>query len=56
MKLRHLLWSLDNWLHGYAFGPVQRCRLCDHTSPGHYPFLPALGHPRRAGPAVGTLL
>lgn len=31
------LWSLRNWLKGFAFGPVQRCRACGHTSPYHYP-------------------
>lgn len=33
MKLRHRLWSLQNWLRGYRFGPVQRFRCCGHTTP-----------------------
>jgi hypothetical protein len=30
-------WSLENWRKGYKFGPVQRFRCCDHTTPHHYP-------------------
>jgi len=38
-------WSLNverqgnrwNWRKGYKFGPVQRFRCCDHTTPYHYP-------------------
>lgn len=35
-KATHLHWSVSNWLHGYAFGPVRRCRECGHTTPSHY--------------------
>jgi hypothetical protein len=34
LKLRW--WSLQNWFKGYKFGPVQRFRCCDHTTPFHY--------------------
>ena len=30
-------WSLENWLKGYKWGPISRCRTCDHTTPYHYP-------------------
>lgn len=29
-------WSVENWLKGFKYGPVQRCRVCDHTTPYHY--------------------
>lgn len=35
--LRLKWWSLRNFAQGYRFGPVQRCRRCDHTTPFHYP-------------------
>lgn len=35
-KARLRWWSLTNWLKGYKFGPVQRFRCCDHTTPFHY--------------------
>jgi hypothetical protein len=35
-KVRPRWWSLINWCKGYKFGPIQRCRFCDHTSPYHY--------------------
>ena len=35
-RLRLHWWSLRNWFRGYKFGPIQRCRECDHTSPYHY--------------------
>lgn len=35
-KVRPRWWSLVNWLQGYKFGPVQRHRCCDHTTPSHY--------------------
>lgn len=34
-KIKYLGWSLQNWWKGYKFGPVQRCRECSHTTPGH---------------------
>lgn len=34
VKLR--LWSIQNWRKGYKYGPVQRFRCCDHTTPFHY--------------------
>jgi len=46
IKLRHripwLRWkfryrALRNWLDGYAFSSIKRCRSCDHTTPYHYP-------------------
>jgi len=30
-------WALRNWLDGYAFSAIKRCRTCDHTTPYHYP-------------------
>lgn len=29
--------ALRNWLDGYAFSSIKRCRSCDHTTPYHYP-------------------
>lgn len=37
VKVRFRWWSLRNWIKGYKFGPVQRFRCCDHTTPYHYP-------------------
>ena len=34
-KLRYH--ALRNWLDGYAFSSIKRCRSCDHTTPYHYP-------------------
>lgn len=34
-KVRPRWWSLLNWLKGYKFGPIQRHRCCDHTTPSH---------------------
>ena len=39
-KVRLHWWSARNWLKGYKFGPVQRHRCCDHTTPYHYPGCP----------------
>ena len=33
---RHLGWAIENRWKGYKFGPIQRCRTCDHTTPYHY--------------------
>jgi len=35
-RLHWKLIALRNWLEGYAFSPVRRCRECDHTTPFHY--------------------
>lgn len=35
-KVRRRWWSLLNWLRGFKFSPVRRCRDCDHTTPHHY--------------------
>ena len=35
-RLRWKAWSVQNWLKGYKFGPIQRFRCCDHTTPVHY--------------------
>lgn len=35
-KLWFKRWSVENWLKGYKFGPVQRHRCCAHTTPHHY--------------------
>lgn len=43
-RLRLKWWSITNWLHGYAFGPVKRCRRCKHTlypSQYHCPYCEA---------------
>ncbi len=32
-RLRLYWWSLTNWLHGYAWGPVERCRKCGTIYP-----------------------
>ncbi len=37
--IRHpkfLAWSIENRWKGYKFGPIKRCRTCDHTTPYHY--------------------
>ena len=36
-RLQFKWWSLQNWRKGFKFGPVQRFRCCDHTTPVHYP-------------------
>lgn len=36
LSWRHRLWAVENWWKGYRFGPIQRCRWCDHTTPYHY--------------------
>lgn len=36
VRLRFMRWSIENWRRGYKFGPVQRFRCCDHTTPYHY--------------------
>lgn len=36
-RLRHILWSAQNYAKGYAWGPVQRWRCCGHTTPHHSP-------------------
>ena len=36
MKIRHLWWSAGNWFRGLKFGPIARCRICEHTTPYHY--------------------
>ncbi len=33
VRIKYLAWSVQNWLKGYKFGPVQRCRWCGHTTP-----------------------
>lgn len=35
--LRLRWWSLRNFLQGYRFSAIQRCRRCGHTTPFHYP-------------------
>ena len=35
-KVKYRLWSAQNWLKGYKFGPIQRHRCCQHTTPSHY--------------------
>ena len=45
VRLKFKWWSLRNWVKGYKFGPVQRFRCCDHTTPYHY----AWCHDRKAG-------
>ena len=35
-KVKFRLWSAQNWLKGYKFGPIQRHRCCRHTTPLHY--------------------
>ena len=32
-KVKFRLWSAQNWLKGYKFGPIQRHRCCQHTTP-----------------------
>jgi len=34
------LWSVQNRIKGYKFGPIQRFRCCDHTTPFHYAWCP----------------
>lgn len=29
-------WSLENRCKGFKYGPIQRHRCCDHTTPSHY--------------------
>jgi hypothetical protein len=36
-RLRHFVWSAQNYIEGYAWGPVQRWRCCGHTTPYHSP-------------------
>jgi hypothetical protein len=36
-RMRHWVWSAQNYAKGYAWGPVQRWRCCGHTTPGHNP-------------------
>jgi hypothetical protein len=31
-RIKYFAWSVENWLKGYKFGPIQRCR-CGHTTP-----------------------
>jgi hypothetical protein len=37
--VRHPRWlwraTINRW-HGYKFGPIERHRCCDHTTPAHY--------------------
>ena len=35
-RLRRRWWSLRNRVRGYKYGPIQRFRCCDHTTPYHY--------------------
>ena len=35
-KAKWKVWSWQNWRKGYKFGPIQRFRCCDHTTPFHY--------------------
>ena len=32
IRLKWLWRSFDNWRRGFKFGPVRRCRVCDHTA------------------------
>lgn len=34
-RLQFKCWSVQNWCKGFKFGPVQRFRCCDHTTPVH---------------------
>ena len=49
-KLRWKWWSVQNWRKGYKFGPIQRFRCCDHTTPVHYQACPH--RPALTGPSV----
>ena len=52
-RLRNLWWSFQNWCRGYAWGPIQRCRNCAHTSPYHYP--PCASVSPVQGPRLSTI-
>lgn len=45
LRLKYRWWSLQNWLHGYQFRPVQRFRCCEHTTPHHYSWCHTQGRP-----------
>lgn len=34
-RIKHRRWAWENWRKGFKFGPVQRWRCCDHTTPHH---------------------
>lgn len=36
VRLKFKWWSLQNFVRGYRFSAVRRCRFCDHTTPYHY--------------------
>jgi hypothetical protein len=37
LRLKWRVRALRNWLDGYAFSSIKRCRSCGHTTPYHYP-------------------
>lgn len=58
--LRQKWWAVENWLHGYKFGPIRRHRCCDHTTPSHYAwcsrYVPKTSPWAEANPAIGRWL